>query len=207
MSRIICISREYGSGGHEIAEKAAALLGIPCLDKQLMERIISSGSLPRELLNEVEEKVTNPFLYTSVYHGSKKEFYGMAPSDIVFELQKRHIIEQADKGDCIIVGRCAEAVLKNTGHLVVNVFITAPLSYRIQRIQQEMPDMDRRRIEVRVRQMDKRRKAYYEYHTGSDWGLPYNYDVCLNSASMGTERIAVLIAESFEKIIRKDDEK
>lgn len=71
MSRIICISREYGSGGHEVTERAAQLLGIPCLDKQLMEQAISFSGLPQELLKEAEEKLTNPFLYTSVYHSHK----------------------------------------------------------------------------------------------------------------------------------------
>ncbi|MFR1842382.1 MAG: AAA family ATPase [Oscillospiraceae bacterium] len=141
MNRIICISREYGSGGHEIAEKAAGMLEIPCLDKQLMEQAISLSGLPQELLKEAEEKLTNPFLYMSVYHGNRREFYGMSPGDIVFELEKRHIIKQANNGDCIIVGRCAEEVLKDLGHLVVNVFITAPLSYRVQRIQREFPNM------------------------------------------------------------------
>lgn len=207
MSKIICISREYGSGGHEVAEKAAKLLGIPCLDKQLMEQAISFTGLPQELLKEAEEKLTNPFLYTSVYHGSRREFYGKAPGDIVFELEKRHITEQAGKGDCIIVGRCAEEILKDSGHLVVNVFITAPLSYRMQRKQREFPDMDKRKLESHIRQMDKQRKAYYEYHTGKDWGFPYNYDVCLNSESMGTERIARLIVESFGKITKEEERK
>lgn len=207
MNRIICISREYGSGGHEIAEKAAGMLEIPCLDKQLMEQAISLSGLPQELLKEAEEKLTNPFLYTSVYHGNRREFYGMSPGDIVFELEKRHIIEQANKGDCIIVGRCAEEVLKDSGHLVVNVFITAPLSYRVQRIQREFPNMIQKKLEALVRQKDKQRKAYYEYHTSKDWGVPYNYDVCLNSASIGTDRIVRLIAESFGKITKEDEEK
>lgn len=203
MSRVICISREYGSGGHEVAEKAAALLNIPCLDKQLMEQAISLSGLPQKLLKEAEEKVTNPFLHTTVYDGSQREFYGMAPGDIVFELEKRHILEQADKGDCIIVGRCAEMILKDTNHLVVNIFITAPFNYRVQRKQDEFKEMDQRRLEAYIRRVDKQRKAYYEYHTGKDWGQPFNYDVCLNSASMGIDRIAELIADSFGKITRE----
>ena len=131
----------------------------------------------------------------------------MSPGDIVFELEKRHIIEQANNGDCIIVGRCAEEVLKDSGHLVVNVFITAPLSYRVQRIQREFPNMIQKKLEALVRQKDKQRKAYYEYHTSKDWGVPYNYDVCLNSASIGTDRIVRLIAESFGKITKEDEEK
>lgn len=203
MSRVICISREYGSGGHEVAEKAAALLNIPCLDKQLMEQAISHSGLPQKLLKEAEERVTNPFLFTTIYDGSQREFYGMAPGDIVFELEKRHILEQANQGDCIIVGRCAEMILKDTNHLVVNVFITAPFNYRVQRKQDEFKEMDQRRLEAYIRRVDKQRKAYYEYHTGKDWGQTFNYDVCLNSASMGIDRIANLIADSFGKITKE----
>lgn len=202
MSRIICISREYGSGGHEAAEKAAAILNVPCLDKQLLEQSVSESGLPRKLLDEAEERTTNPFLYTSVYHGSNREFYGMSPGDIVFELEKRHILEQAAKGDCIVVGRCAEEFLKTNGHLVVSVFITAPFEYRVKRKQREQ-GTDTRKTELLVRRVDKQRRAYYEYHSGKDWGQPYNYDVCLNSASMGIDRIAAVIAESFGKIIKE----
>lgn len=223
MSRVICISREYGSGGHEVAVKAAALLGIPCLDKELMEQAIADSGLPRELLQKAEEKRTNSLLYNSVYQGDRQEFYGMAPGDIVFELEKQYILEQAGQGDCIIVGRCAEEILKGTEHLVVNIFITAPFSYRMERKRRETlgngfarkdfsigrrakkgSPMDDRNLETEIRRIDKQRRAYYEYHTGKDWGLPYNYDVCFNSASMGVDRIARLIAESFGKIIKED---
>lgn len=79
MSRIICISREYGSGGHETAKRTAGLLDIPCLDKQLMECAIQTSGLPKEILEKAEEKARNPFLYTSVYAGDNLELYGMAP--------------------------------------------------------------------------------------------------------------------------------
>ena len=149
--------------------------------------------------------------YTSVYEGKRREFYGMAPGDIVFELEKQYILEQAKRGDCIIVGRCAEEILKDTGHFVVNVFVTAPFSYRLERKRRELGKRDRwnpgekrkyMNLEAEIHKVDKRRRAYYEYHTGKDWGQPHNYDVCLNSATMGIDRIARLIAESFEKLTK-----
>lgn len=200
MNRIICISREYGSGGHEAAKRIASLLDIPCLDKQLMECVIQTSGLPKEILEKAEEKARNPFLYTSVYAGDNLELYGMAPSEIVYELERRYILEQAEKGDCVIVGRCAEEILKGTGHQVASIFITAPFEFRAGRKQKEFPGMDSKKLEAKIRKVDRQRKSYYEYHTGKDWGIPYHYDACLNSASIGIGRIADLIAESFGKM-------
>lgn len=136
MSRIISISREYGSGGHEVAMRAAKTLGIPCLDKQLMELAMKTSGLSKKILEKAEEKVKNPFLYTSVYEGDDLKLYGM----------------------------------------------------------------DRKKVEAIVRKVDRQRKSYYEYHTGKDWGLPSNYDACLNTAVVGIERSSDLIVESFEKM-------
>lgn len=199
MSRIICISREYGSGGHEVAMRTADLLKIPCLDKQLMECAIRSSGLPKEIFEKAEEKVKNPFLYTSIYAGDNLELYGMAPNEIVYELERRYILEQAEAGDCVIVGRCAEEILKNTKHQVVSIFITAPFEFRSERKQKEYEDLDSRKVEAKIRKVDRQRKAYFEYHTGKDWGVPHNYDICLNSGVIGISKTAVLIAEFFEK--------
>lgn len=203
MSRIICISREYGSGGHEVATRVAKLLDIPCLDKQLMENAIRASGLPKKVLEQAEEKVKNPFLYTSVYEGDDLELYGMAPNEIVYELERRYILKQAEAGDCIIVGRCAEEILKDTRHQVVRIFITAPFEFRVKRKQQEYRGLDSKKVEANIRKVDKQRKSYYEYHTGKDWGLPYRYDACLNTESMVIERIVDLIVESFEKMMEE----
>lgn len=203
MSKIICISREYGSGGHEIAVKVAKRLGVPCLDKEMIAHAIEKSGLPEGMLAQVDERKRNAFLFTSVYEGKDREFYGMALNDILYELQKRFIRKEADRGDCIIVGRCAEEILKETDHAVVNIFITAPVSYRINRKMEEAQTADRKATEKQVRGTDKQRRAYYEYHTGKDWGVPYNYDVCLNSASMGIDRVVDLIAEAYEKLNRE----
>ncbi len=200
MSRIISISREYGSGGHEVAMRAAKTLGIPCLDKQLMELAMKTSGLSKKILEKAEEKVKNPFLYTSVYEGDDLKLYGMAPNEIVYELERRYILEQADAGDCIIVGRCAEEILKNTEHQVVSIFITAPFEFRVDRKQKEYFGMERKKVEAIVRKVDRQRKSYYEYHTGKDWGLPSNYDACLNTEVVGIERSSDLIVESFEKM-------
>lgn len=203
MSKIICISREYGSGGHEIAARVANRLGIPCLDKEIIANAIKKSGLPEEMLASADEKKRNAFLFTSVYEGKEREFYGMALNDILYELQKRFIRKEADKGDCIIVGRCAEEILKNTDHIVVNIFVTAPVSYRINRKMEETQTSDRKMTEKILRGTDKQRRAYYEYHTGKDWGIPHNYDVCLNSASMGIDRVVDLILEAYEKLNRE----
>ncbi len=207
MSKVICISREYGSGGHEIATKVAERLNIPCIDKEMMEQIMIDSDLPEKMLVAADEKRKSPLRYTSVYEGKYKEFYGMAPNDILFELQKRYIREEAEKGDCVIVGRCAEEILKDMHHLVVNIFITAPVEWRVRRKMEEAGTQDRKRIEKEIKKVDKHRLSYYEYHTGKDWGIPHNYDVCLNSASMGIDRIVNLITESFETIDREADKR
>ncbi|MDO4554956.1 MAG: cytidylate kinase-like family protein [Lachnospiraceae bacterium] len=200
MSKIICISREYGSGGHEIAKKTAQLLGISCLDKEILEHVLEKSDLPNDLIVKADEKRKNSFRYTAIYEGSNREYYGMAINDILYEMEKNVILEKAEEGDCIIVGRCAEEILKDTDHAVVSLFITAPLEFRLRRKMEEAGTQDRRKVEKEIKKMDKQRRAYYEYHTGKDWGIPYNYDVCLNSASMGINRIIDVMVDAFGSI-------
>ena len=99
MSRVICISREYGSGGHDVGVAVAKKLGIPCLDRELMERVIVESGISKDLLEKAEETKKNTFLFTSVYEGTEREFYGMSPDEIVYELEKRYILEYVCQND------------------------------------------------------------------------------------------------------------
>lgn len=199
MHKIICISREFSSGGHEIAEKTAERLGIAFYDHQLLDQAAEKSVVDRKLLEEAEEKAGGFFRYTALYEGDDKELLGKSANDIIYILQKRLLLNIASKEDAIIVGRCADDILQKQGNcLVFSVFITGRYEDRLKRCMQ-VEGVNEKEAKNMIKKYDKHRKSHYEYYTERDWGKPSNYDVCLNTSSMGIERTVNLLAESFEK--------
>lgn len=199
MHKIICISREFSSGGHEIAEKTAERLGIAFYDHQLLDQAAEKSVVDRKLLEEAEEKAGGFFRYTALYEGDDKELLGKSANDIIYILQKRLLLNIASEEDAIIVGRCADDILQKQGDcLVFSVFITGRYEDRLKRCMQ-VEKVNEKEAKNMIKRYDKHRKSHYEYYTERDWGKPSNYDVCLNTSSMGIARTVNLLAESFEK--------
>ncbi len=198
MNSIICIGREYGSGGKEIAVELAKKLNIPFYDKELLEEALKDTDLPLDKLKEAEEKRANPFFHTVFYEGKNKEYYGMDASEILFKMQEKVILEKAKQGDCIFVGRCADFVLSQCKDVHVwNIFVTAPIENRIARIM-EREGLDEKAASDKIRKTDKKRKAYYDFYTGRDWGKPSNYDLVINSASWGKEGGIIMLSHLYK---------
>ncbi len=197
MRKCICIGRQYGSGGRRIALKAAENIGIRCYDSELLTKAITdSGITSNQLLEEADEK-TASWMYTALYEGSNKEYYGKNPNDILFSAQKKIILEIAAREDCILVGRCADHILRRQKDCqMTSIFINAPMDYRIREImsRENVNDKDAAKL---IRKTDRQRKIYYEYYTGNDWGKPSDYDIMLNAQSMGEERILKLIGHIY----------
>jgi len=200
MSKILCVGRQFGSGGHQIAKQAAERLGIPYYDKDLLEKAAEISGISKQILEKAEERAVNPLLYGLYYEGNLKEHYGKSANDIIYAVQKLLILDAASEGDCVIVGRCAGEILRETQeHFVLDVFIAAPMDFRIKRTM-EIDKLEEKEAAAKVRKMDKIRKAYYNYYSERDWGKPSDYDIVVNSCYLGEERAVELMVNLFTAI-------
>ena len=202
---IITIARQYGSGGREIGEKVAALLGIPLYDKQLITDAAAKGSLNEEIIRSADESAANSLLYTlamgSNHYGTAMHFgYKMPLNDKLFILQSEVIKEYAEQGSCVIIGRCADYVLKDD-HDVFRLFIYGDLEHRQARVKERHPEIKQSQVIDVINKTDKRRASYYNFYTGNKWGKYDNYDMALNSSTLGIDGTAQLIAAAVKKLI------
>ena len=188
-SSVIALGRQFGSGGREIGKRLAENWGIPCYDRELIALAAQKAQLREELFSGKEEKAANPWLFTGIYEGGPQVRKGQPAEDILFEMQSRVILELARKESCIIVGRCADVVLRAAGIPTVSLFICAPFEDRVRR-RMEIEGIGQKESEDAVRKIDKQRKKYYDTYTGRNWGAPENYDFCINSSVMGIEGTA-----------------
>ena len=196
---IITIARQFGSGGREIGELVAKKLGIPCYDKELIKDAAAKGSLNEEILKVTDESAANSLLYTlamgSNILGAGAHFnYKMPLNDKLFILQSEIIKEYADKGSCVIIGRCADYVLSNSDNLL-KIFIYGNIKHREARIRERYPDIKSSQVMDVIVKTDKRRASYYNFYTGNKWGAHDNYDLAINSSTFGVEKTAEMIAE------------
>ncbi|MGN1482048.1 AAA family ATPase [Porcipelethomonas sp.] len=198
MRKIICIGRQFGSGGHFIAHKFADCLDIPYYDKKIFDETVKSGILSKDILEKAEEKAANAFFHTVYYEGGEKEYYGMNANDILFEIQKKLILNYAEESDCVIVGRCADYILKNnTDYMVKSIFMTAPMKDRI-RMTMEVDSLSEKAAAAKIRKSDKLRSSYYNYYTSCDWGKLSDYDFCINTASNDEGQIVDVLCKIYE---------
>lgn len=183
---IIALGRQFGSGGREIGKQLAERLNVRCYDRELITLAAQKAEVREELFAGREEKAPNPWLFTGVYEGGPQVRKGQPAEDILFEMQSQVILELARMGPCIIVGRCADVVLRAAGIPTVSLFICAPFEDRVRR-RMEIEGIGQKEAEDAVRKIDKQRKKYYDTYTGRNWGTPENYDFCINSSVRGIE--------------------
>lgn len=189
---VIALGRQFGSGGREIGKRLANHWGIPCYDRELITLATEKAKLHEELFFGKEEKAANPWLFTGIYEGGPQVRRGQAAEDILFEMQSQVIQELAQTGPCIVVGRCADVVLRSAGIPVISLFVCAPFADRVKR-RMELENIGQKEAEDSVRKIDKQRKKYYDTYTGRSWGTPENYDFCINSSVLGIEETAEMI--------------
>lgn len=184
LDRVITISREFGSGGRELGMKLSEKLEIPFYDKELISLTAQETNMSvTEFLNYYESiPVTEQSLESPLYT-SFSPLYEIPISDQIFLAQSRVIKSLAEKGPCIMVGRCADRVLEDS----INLFIYAGIEYRIQRIISLNKDLDPELVENKIRETDRKRKDYYQYYTGCEWGKAQNYHLSLDSGLAGVE--------------------
>lgn len=199
---IICIGREFGSGGHEIGKELAENLDVPFYDHQLVDMAIELCKPISEELKKADEKKVSSFLYRVWYETVDKDLRGLSANDILFRLQSNTIIMLSQSGEGVFVGRCADYVLSQAGIPRISIFITAPFSDRVKR-KMDLLQTDEKSAADLVRKEDKQRKAYYNYYTGGSWGKPDNYDFCINSSSLETELIVQMLKADIGRYVKK----
>ena len=201
MNKIITISRQYGSGGREIGKKLADSLGIPFYDNEIITRAAKESGFAESAFEKAEQKATNSLLYSIAMgmnaYGSQDIGYTTLPlDDRIYMAQSSVIRKVAEEGPCVIVGRCADYVLKERDD-VINLFIWATLPYRVERsIKQD--GLDPARAEDIVLRVDKRRANYYSYHANDKWGKVNNYHLSIQSDFGGIDKTVEVIKKFVE---------
>lgn len=197
--KTITISRQYGSGGRQVAKLLSKKLGIPYYDSNLLLLAGEKYGISPGLLKEFDERKNSSFLFgiAMLAEGYTNEDRVMLPYRL-YQAQMDTMKRLAQEGPCIIVGRCADQILKEEKELL-RVFIYASnMEERINRIM-AVDGVTQKEAPSRIAQKDKSRRDYYYFHTGQEWGKKENYDICLNTSSFGYEGCADIIAGIAEK--------
>ena len=191
--KIITISREFGSGGRTIGHMVAEKLGIPFYDKELVEQVaLESGFAPKFVEEHGEHAPGRSLLsYAFAPQGVPGVMNGLSTADFLWSIQCSVILQLAEKGPCVIVGRNADYILKDREDCL-HVYIHADLPYRADRIVRLYGESEKS-PEARLQEKDKRRHVNYQHYTGRTWGTAQNYDICLNSGTIGLEKCVDII--------------
>ncbi|MBQ6624843.1 MAG: cytidylate kinase-like family protein [Clostridia bacterium] len=185
---VITISREFGSGGREIGERVAKELNIPFYDREIILKTAENSGLSEEYIEKEEQKVTSSLLF-NLSAGGKQEFPALA--DRIFISQSGAIQEYAQEGSCVIVGRCADYILKENKNCL-NIFVHADKYFKLHRIMTKY-GLDQNEAEKKIKETDKRRSRHYRFYTSQEWGDASNYHVCINSGKLGIDNAVNLI--------------
>ena len=190
MKKIVTISREFGSGGGTIGARLAQETGYEYYDKELILMRAGRGNVDIYSLIRWDESVPINFGFTQ----SLFDFYNHPLSERIFQAQKETIQEVGEKGNCIIVGRNANTILKEFDNSL-HVFIHADFDFRLKRMMQKMPDQTEQQVAEEIRKVDKKRKKYCTYHTNTVFGDSRYYDICLDSSRLGLDRCVNILKD------------
>lgn len=189
--KIITISREFGSGGRFIGEEVAKKLGFACYDKNIIGQIAEKSGLAPEYIRESAELSPKKGLFAYAFAG--RDITGKSVEDLVYETQRKVILELAEKESCVIIGRNADFILKDRED-VLNVFIYGDLPEKVERICRLYHVSEQEAVRM-MTDIDKRRMTNYNFYTDQKWGKTSNYTLCLNSSQLGYDRCEAIIIE------------
>ncbi len=198
-NRIITITRQYGSGGHEIGELLSEKLGIKFYDKELISLAAKESGVAPEIFEKADEKPANSLLYSlsvGLYNygnGFSSTMGDLPLNDQLYIIQHKIIREKSESENFVVVGRCADYVLKDNPN-VVKVYIYADIASRIKRAVARH-DIEPARAKQAILKADKGRANYYSFYSGQKWGQVDNYDLCINTTNLSTDRAAELIVD------------
>lgn len=188
MKKIITISREFGAGGGEIGRKIAEALNYEYYDKEIILQAARESNVDVESMLKWDEKVPMNFGFAQ----SLFDFYNKPLSEKLFEVQQQVIKEIGEKGNCVIVGRNANTILKEYDY-GLHVFIHADPYWRLERMKKKMPDASEAKISEEIRAIDKIRKKYCFYYTNTEFGVADYYDICLSTSKLGVNTCVDII--------------
>lgn len=194
MKKIITISRQFGAGGSSVGERLARELGYEYYDKEIILTAARESNIDVNSLVEWDEKIPISFGFTQ----SLFDFYNRPLSELIFNAQKKVIRKVAQKGNCVILGRNANCILKEYDN-TLHVFIHADFNWRLERMKRKMPDTSESKIIEGMKTADKARAKYCSYHTHTVFGAADNYDLCLSTSSLGIDKCIEIIKSACEK--------
>ena len=199
--KIVTISRQYGSGGRYIGENLAKAMGVPCYDEKLIDMVAKESGFAQSFVAEKGERMTCSLLFNiasslSFANNVFSTNNGVTLQDEIYFTQNRIIKELADKGPCVIVGRCADYILREREDCL-NVFIFADNESKIERAEKYF-NITREEAPAVLKKKDKARANHYKYYTDQEWGMASNYDLCLNSGLIGIEGCVKAIQQVLE---------
>ena len=194
MKNIITISRQFGAGGSTIGQAVAERLGYYYCDKDMIVRTaIESGNLSPEEIRYYDEKVPKEFGFGQ----SLFDFYNKPLDERLFNAQREAIRKVAEKGNCVIVGRNANIILKEYDKSL-HVFISASERFRLKRMMGKMPDVPEAKVLERLHSVDKARKKYCKYYTHTEFGSAEFYDLSVKSSSLGIDKCVDIICSAAQ---------
>lgn len=189
--KIITISREFGSGGRTIGKMTADRLGIPCYDSELIQKIAQESGFAETYVRTMDESAPTGFMASAF----STRAFGPTNEDYLWDTQRKVILDLAEKSSCVIVGRCADYILRDRADCLT-AFIHASMDYRANRIVSvygERPESP----EQRIREKDKRRAAYHRFYTDMKWGDAKNHMIALDSGRIGLERCVEVLVRIY----------
>ena len=198
-NKVITISRQFGSGGRTIGKKVAEKLGIPYYDKELVDQVAKESGFSHEFIEETgfapdyvkEAGEYAPGSFLSAAFSNR--MFGPTNEDILWEHQYKVITDLAEKGPCVIVGRCADFILKDRPD-TLHIFIHSDMEHRAERIVRLYGET-KQTPQKRLQEKDSKRKVYYKHYTNCNWGEAENYDLCLDSGTLGVDKCADIICD------------
>lgn len=197
MHTLITIGRSFGSGGGHIGHAIAQKLGIPFYDNELISKVAEESGYSKNLFADKEEK-HSLFSVSSFFASGRLGYFdsGYVNDNVLFGIQSEVIRKIADKGDALIIGRCADYILRERKCL--NVFIDAPEEFRIKQLMKS-EGLSEEEAEKLMRRKDRTRETYYNYYTFGSWGQAAGYHLCVDSSVLGIEGTADLIIDFGRK--------
>lgn len=204
MLPVITIARQFGSGGHEIGEKIAKELNIPFYDKSLIAMAAKKSGFSEEVFADVDEKATSSLLYSMVmgnfaYGGRVAGINEMPINDKLFIIQADIIKKAAADGPCVIIGRCADYILRDTNYCL-NVFIHADKAARVDRIVKKGLSEEKKASDF-ISKKDKQRANYYNFYSNNKWDDLSNYDLVVDSSRFGVDKATEIIIDAAKQLV------
>ena len=194
MNKVITISREYGAGGHTIGKRVAQELGIEIYDKDIVRETVRASGFETEVVQEEEEDVSKASTFLKSLCSSSVHYRD--PQEVIHEVQTAVILQFAKKGPCVILGRCADDILRESDMDVLNVFIHAGDLHRAVRISEMTGITNATELQKLMAKKDSSRRNYYEHYTHKKWGDSHNYDLTLDSGKLGVDLCVQMIVEA-----------